>query len=78
VLRSLCKKELKLEAVKNFFPSMTPSLSVGRKRKRGRREWDEGGSNSGVHGACEPMHQARRGQRGSTHEPGTRLILSLI
>jgi hypothetical protein len=50
---------------------MAPSLSGGRKRKRGRREWDEGGSTSGAHGAREPTHQVRYGRRGLVHGPGT-------
>jgi hypothetical protein len=45
---------------------MAPSLSGERKRKRGRREWDDGGSISGAHGARELTHQARRGQRGTS------------
>jgi hypothetical protein len=57
---------------------MAPSQSGGRKRKRGRREWDEGGSTSGAHGAHEPTFQARHSQREEAYEPGTRLIFSLI
>jgi hypothetical protein len=57
---------------------MKPSQSGGRKRKRGRREWDEGGSTSVARGVHEPTFQARQSQREETHEPGTRPILSLI
>jgi hypothetical protein len=52
-----------------------PSSSGGRKRKRGRRNWEEGGS--GAHGVHEPTFQARQSQREETHEPGTRPMLSL-
>jgi hypothetical protein len=39
---------------------MAPSQSGGRKRKRGRREWDEGGSTSIARGVREPTFQARQ------------------
>jgi hypothetical protein len=56
---------------------MAPSSSLGgRKRKRGRRNWDEGGSSA--LGAHEPTFQARHSQREEAHELGTRLILYLI
>jgi hypothetical protein len=49
---------------------MTPSsFSGGRKRKKGRRSWDEGGSDAP--GAREPTLQARHNQRGEAHGPGT-------
>jgi hypothetical protein len=71
VLRSFCEEELKHSIVEKHFPSMAPSLSGGRKGKRGRREWDEGGSTSGTPSVRELTHQARRGQRRSVHGPGT-------
>jgi hypothetical protein len=55
-----------------------PSLSGGRKRKRGRRDWDEGWSSSGARGVHELMRQEGHSQRGEAQGPGTRLILSLI
>jgi hypothetical protein len=58
--------------------SMAPLLLGGRKRKRGRGEWDEGGSSLGAHGVHESTPQEDRNQRGSVHGPGTCLILSLI
>jgi hypothetical protein len=58
--------------------SMASSLSGGRKRKIGRREWDEEGSSLGARSVHEPMHQEDCNQRGSVHGPGTCLILSLI
>jgi hypothetical protein len=53
-----------------------PLISGGRKRKRGRRSWDEGGSDAP--GVREPMHQARGSQREETHGPGTHLVLYSI
>jgi hypothetical protein len=53
---------------------MAPSQSGGRKRKRGRREWDEGGSTSVARGVHEPAFQTRQSQREETHGPGTHLI----
>jgi hypothetical protein len=37
--------------------SMAPSLLGGRKRKRGRREWDEGGSSLGARSIHESTDQ---------------------
>jgi hypothetical protein len=56
---------------------MAPSSFSGRrKRKRGRRNWDERGSDAP--GACEPTLQARHSQRESAQEPGMRFNLPLI
>jgi hypothetical protein len=58
---------------------MAPSLSSGgRKRKRGRKDWDEGGSISGARDVREPMRQEGHSQRREAQGPGTCLILSLI
>jgi hypothetical protein len=63
----------------NSLPFMAPSSSSGgRKRKRGRRDWDEGGSVSGARSVREPMRQEGHSQRGEAQGSGTRLILSLI
>jgi hypothetical protein len=77
VIRDLCEEELRLKEVQKYLPFMAPpSSSGGRKRKRGRRNWEEGGS--GAPGVCEPMHQARGSQREETHGPGTHFVLYLI
>jgi hypothetical protein len=57
---------------------MAPLQSGGRKRKRGRREWDEGGSTSAARGVHEPTFPAGQSQREETHGPGTHLVLCLI
>jgi hypothetical protein len=44
--------------------SMASSLSGGRKRKIGRREWDEGDSSLGARSVHEPTHQEDCNQRG--------------
>jgi hypothetical protein len=61
----------------NSLPFMAPSsFSSGRKRKRGRRSWGEGGSDAP--GAREPTLQEGRSKRESAHGPGTHLIFPLI
>jgi hypothetical protein len=71
------KKNRSKKLCRNPFPTMAPSsISGGRKRKRGRRSWDERGSDAP--GVCEPTHQTRGSQREETYGPGTHLILCLI
>jgi hypothetical protein len=48
--------------------------SCGRKRKRGRRAWDEGESSLGVRGVREPAPLENSCQRERSREPGAYLF----